>query len=73
MKFLVLREQSDRSCCLPKSRILVVLEALRMSFEFWVLKTFWVGVLLGMKLVGKFVGILIFSEQSDRSHCLPKS
>ena len=34
---------------------------------------FWVGILLGMKLGGKFVEILIFSEQSDRSRCLPKS
>ena len=25
-----------------------------------------------MKLVGKFVEILIFSEQSDRLRCLPK-
>ena len=36
-------------------------------------KRFGLGILLGMKLVGKFVEILIFSEQSDRSRCLPKS
>ena len=28
---------------------------------------------MGIKLVGYFVEILIFSEQSDRSRCLPKS
>ena len=49
MEFLVFSEQGDCSRCLPKFRILVVLDALRTSFEFLGLKTFWVGVLLGVE------------------------
>ena len=69
----IFSERSDRSRCLPKSRILVVLDALCTSVRFCVQKVFYVGVWLGVKLVEWFIGILIFSELHDRSRCLPKS
>ena len=40
VEILIFSEQSNRSHCLPKSRILVVLDALRTSFDFWVWKRF---------------------------------
>ena len=40
VEILIFSEQSDRSRCLPKPWILVVSDALRTSFEFWVWKRF---------------------------------
>ena len=49
------------------------MDALRMPVGFLCLKSVFIKILLGVKLVGYFIEILIFSEQSDRSRCLPKS
>ena len=49
------------------------MDALRTSVGFYVRKAFLIKILLGVKLVSYFIEILIFSEQSDRSRCLPKS
>ena len=47
VEILIFSEQSDHSRCLPKFRILVVLDALHTSFDLWVWKHFKVGNFVG--------------------------
>ena len=68
----IFSEQSDRSRRSPKCQILIVLHALGLFLNFEFENVLGYGFYSEFKLVGKLVGISIFSEQSDRSCCLPK-
>ena len=67
---LIFSEQSDRSRRSPKCRILIVLHALGLFLIFFNVLGY--GFYSEFKLFEKLVEISIFSEQSDRSRCLPK-
>ena len=48
------------------------MDASHTSVRFLGLKDVFIKILLGVKLVAILLKFLIFSEQSDRSRCLPK-